>query len=226
MSVSCIVPFRSTDPYREELFELVMSRIMTLMPDWELVVGDCEGEFSRSAARNAGASFAEGDVLVFCDADTVWNADFLDAAVDLAKPWALPYSMYYNLNEKATEALLDDDSMDDLVVPSESEYDHALDYVISGTVVVTREAYDTVGGYDERFIGWGYEDDAFATALTAFYGGPQRVDGFVCHLWHPVDNGDAFDHPYIDHNRKLHQQYKQAARNENSMRLYLNERPQ
>lgn len=229
MSVSCIIPFRSDDPIREELFEITLGRIMTYFPDWEIFIGDNEGEFSRSKARNSGASFAQGDTLVFCDADTIWNPDYLLAAEILAdNGWALPYTMYYNLTEDATEAILRCDTFDLLMEPEPEEYEHALDYVISGTVVVPRKAFEEVGGYDERFIGWGYEDDAFATALTSLYGPPERVDGgFVCHLWHPVEGVDGFDHPYIGFNRALHKTYKQAASyGPEQMRVLLDQRPQ
>lgn len=215
VSVSCIIPFRSSDPHREELLDMTYGRIMSYFPEWEVIIGDNEGqEFSRSAARNAGASFASGEMLVFCDADTIWNPEQLEMALQVvhdSDSWCLPYTMYYNLNELATEAILQCDEYDLLVEPEEEEYDHALDYVISGTLVLPRFAYDAVGGYDERFIGWGYEDDAFSIALTNLVGHVQRVEGFVCHLWHPVASDEGFGQPHIEHNRRLWQAYKQAA---------------
>ena len=41
-------------------------------------------------------------------------------------------------------------------------------------LVVHREAYEAVGGHDERFLGWGSEDQAFALALTVLVGQPLR----------------------------------------------------
>lgn len=52
-----------------------------------------------------------------------------------------------------------------------------------GLLLVTREAWQTVGGYDESFIGWGYEDSDFNLRLLR-HAGWDRVPGNAWHLYH------------------------------------------
>src|SRR5690606_19624942 len=51
--------------------------------------------------------------------------------------------------------------------------------------VVTRNLWETVGGFDERFGGWGHEDRAFLHGAELLFGGRRRVRGGQCVLWHP-----------------------------------------
>jgi len=55
-----------------------------------------------------------------------------------------------------------------------------------GLLVVSRAAWDRVGGYDERFIGWGHEDSDLHTRLLA-EAHWDRIEGQAWHLWHPRD---------------------------------------
>ena len=56
---------------------------------------------------------------------------------------------------------------------------------VSSVVVVSRKQWDLIGGFDEQFKGWGFEDTAFAAAAATF-GGIVRMDGEVIHFWHPT----------------------------------------
>jgi hypothetical protein len=47
-----------------------------------------------------------------------------------------------------------------------------------------RAVFDDLGGFDERFKGWGFEDMAFQSAICGLYG-YERIPGDVVHLWHP-----------------------------------------
>ncbi len=53
-----------------------------------------------------------------------------------------------------------------------------------GTLAIRRSAYDAIGGFDERFVDWGGEDDEFFDRCRALR---QHSFGFLpfVHLWHP-----------------------------------------
>jgi GT2 family glycosyltransferase len=50
-----------------------------------------------------------------------------------------------------------------------------------------RDDVERVNGFDERFVGWGYEDDDFARRLYKAGVEPRSVieDARALHLWHP-----------------------------------------
>lgn len=225
MKVSVLVPYRYSSLHKQKLFDFVMSRIYCTL-GWNIVVGDAPGEFSRGGSINRAAELSDADVFVLCDADTIANPEYLQAAVDIAPAsgWVLPYTMYYNLDEIETEHIVTSPSTIRLLPPKHSI--HALDYVVSGILVLSREAFEAVGGYDERFIDWGFEDDAFASSLKSLVGPTVRIEGFVSHLWHPIENatGNPFDHPFIDHNRALGLRYLKAQRDPVIMKALVAER--
>ncbi|NLG35632.1 MAG: glycosyltransferase [Lentisphaerae bacterium] len=50
-----------------------------------------------------------------------------------------------------------------------------------------REDVERINGFDENFVGWGYEDDDFARRLYKAGAAPRSVieDARALHLWHP-----------------------------------------
>jgi hypothetical protein len=54
-----------------------------------------------------------------------------------------------------------------------------------------REAFEAVGGWDERFRGWGGEDHSAMRAVDTLYGPHKTLPGQVLHLWHPVLSKDG-----------------------------------
>ncbi len=56
-------------------------------------------------------------------------------------------------------------------------------------VAIRRDCFDEVGGFDEGYEGWGYEDLDFVRRCAERW--PlRRVDGEVVHLWHGDRNDD------------------------------------
>jgi hypothetical protein len=52
-------------------------------------------------------------------------------------------------------------------------------------IVIPRAVWDDLGGFDERFRGWGFEDMALQSIVVGLYG-HERIAGDVYHLWHPI----------------------------------------
>lgn len=216
MNVSVLIPYRPFDNYRREhILRFVKHRMELGFPDWEIVFGiddpnDLTEPFNRSRALNEAARNSYGDVLLICDADTICNETYLWQALKMIESgasWVFPYEMYYNLNQAYSDKILGQMADRQWKRPSDTDVEFALDYVVSGMLMVRRDLFETVGGFDEKFIDWGYEDDAFNLMLTAFGGESQRVpEGFVTHIWHPP--GLQFESPYIDSNRALFREYK------------------
>lgn len=185
-----LVPRRDDNGPRDALWEWCRGwweREQSHMP---IVEGyHTDGLFNRSAALNRAAQIAgDWDVAVIIDADVVCDPDLVKQAVMLADAtgsMVLPHTERRDLNAAGSERIRAgfDGSWERYVHRTYSaENGHPS---VSSVVVISRRQWDRIGGFDEQFRGWGYEDTAFAAAAQTF-GGVIRLPGVVWHLWHPT----------------------------------------
>lgn len=166
--VCCCVPFFGGDPFRLGNLERVLAHLRDAFGDNVFVE---EGE-SQAQARNQ-IKWSRDFVLYFNDADSLVPHDQIREACELAgaEPGLVfAYTDYIRLDPEG--------------VPCE----HIAGSGSSGAVAISRQCFEEVGGYDERFTGWGYEDLDFARRCAARW--PiRRVPGELRHLWHPPAGG-------------------------------------
>jgi predicted glycosyltransferase involved in capsule biosynthesis len=209
MKVSVLIPWRTDKGQREKNFWRVVHQYKEILgKDIEIVVADSGDEiFNRAASRNAGFSSSTGDIVIFADADTLPTPSGLNKAIEAIHTgslWAYPFDMYYSLTEGPSRKLIADESTD-IDRPSSGEYDFLMKS-IAGVLVFSREAFIQSGGYNEDFVGWGYEDDEFNTVCGQILGHPFRANReFVVHLWHPRTEEETWEQPNIEDNLKLSQ---------------------
>lgn len=214
-----LVPRRAGDPRRDATWEYVRAH-------WEamgLPIHEGhhdEGPFNAAAARNEAARLAgDWEVAVFVDADTVMlDHSPVRKAIALAArsgQFVRPYDRYW---------MTDEDSADELIrTGARPRRARRLGSGFHGGVnVVPRRLWDDVGGYDERFRGWGWEDTAFEYACRAL-GGFHQLPGEVFHLWHPISGDRSSDNPQYQANIALGHRYERATRR-SAMRALLDER--
>lgn len=213
--ISILIPFRSDGGHRDRLLDWVVQRWSVLLPDAEIVLSDGVGEggvFSRSRARNLAVQKASGDLLIFADGDTTisWAGCKEALALFEYEVWALPYTRYYNLTEHSTEEQITQSPGGPLLRTPDAEYIfpslHHPEPAVSGVIMVARSAFEKIGGYDERFIGWGLEDRVFVMELEHEFGRGSRVSGPAYHLWHPAPEEERFGQPFFEHNRALYRE--------------------
>jgi predicted glycosyltransferase involved in capsule biosynthesis len=229
---SIIIPWRTDSGPREELMRRVVNR-WTFMFGTSVDVWLCDSgaeEFNRSASRNAGAERAHGDVLVFADADTfIPFKHQLITAIDIVSRrggWAHPFTWYHALKEEPTEALkakLDSAEGRDIPIPTNIPTEFCMKSW-AGILVIGRSNFEAVGGYDERFQGWGYEDTAFKVACDTLIGAAVRVQGDVYHLWHPAPISETWDQPWAAQNNRILDRYNSLAGNKEAMHALILER--
>lgn len=210
MEVSVCIPYGYRSDWEAILLETVSARWRHYFPEWEVSVGSSEADpFNRSEARNKAAAATSGDILVFCDADSTFAfPEEIEAAVELAsseEPRWSSCKLYFMATQKWTEALLIGESEDDPV-----ETEKVLSAVPGGILVIPRQMFDAVGGFDEGFVGWGYEDSAFLAAMSGMFG-RGAFWGDVIHLWHPKNRLDRQGQPWFSHNRRRYNQWHEAA---------------
>ena len=184
LQVAICVPRRPDGGRRDELW----SFCSTWWSDrfaWPIHEGEhLDGPFNRSTAINTAAQAAgDWDVALIIDSDVVAEPDQITAAIDAAHTTGrltLAFDRYVNLDHRMTDRVLAGHSGTWEPGARYKMTDH-----LSSILAVPRRLWDTVGGFDERFVGWGHDDVAFAQACRVLGGGIDRTPGTVWHLWHP-----------------------------------------
>lgn len=225
MTVSILVPFRPDGGLRDLVWSWLRRRYTMLLPEAEIVTADDPGEhFSRAASFNLAAAEAQGDILLMVDADAVVSAEQLEGAIAQADDSAgmvLAYCRYLYLTERAShEIMAGPVDRGPRPIP---EHEWEQWGSVSSVVAVSRKTWDVVGGFDPRFRGWGFEDNAFFYACQTLVAPHRRVEGDVLHLWHPPSPGLDPSVETYQANHALNERYGAACDDPDAMREVLGE---
>lgn len=222
--VSVLIPYQPDGGPRDEAFRWIRDFYGMMMPEAQLCVGELEGEtFSRSRSINLAAAHAERNVYVIADADIIYDPGLIAKSMEwLANGrWVIPFSYMNRLSETYSKRLLERPAEWPIQMEVDTLPSHAA-YFVGGLNVLTRDFFEKVGGYDERFIGWGGEDDAFAHSLDTLAGEHVRLEGEIIHFWHPFVGPEG--NPHYASNYKLYDRYKAAKGKMEEMGRLIGER--
>jgi len=165
-----------------------VSRVKDELPGWVRYIHTPLPEenmpYSRSWAFNVGAAAARSDVLVLHDNDmlvpSIYAFEVLkhyrsgDEVVNLKR-------FIFYLDEKTTKQVCDSNELSS----SNTVTNIMQNAEGGGSLGVSKSAYFTIGGFDERFIGWGGEDNEFWERAQT-----RKVHPYgylpIIHLWHPA----------------------------------------
>ncbi|OIJ18533.1 hypothetical protein BKP45_18995 [Anaerobacillus alkalidiazotrophicus] len=224
-NVSVLIPFKPDKGIREDLFKWVTTFYQNVLPEVEVCIGENHDHpFNKSKAINLAAKNATKDVFVIADADIVYNPQIIVKSIELLdkNAWVIPYSKCLDLSEKSTRNLLN--VQPKWPFPIEVEYNERHKnnpnyQSIGGVIVLRRQSFSIVRGFDERFRGWGREDDAFKDAMNTLCGPYKRIeDDFIYHLWHPKAWNSN-----INNNVQLYKQYVNSIGNVQKMKTLVDE---
>jgi hypothetical protein len=227
VNVRLIVPRRADGGHRDRLWDFCRAYWQMHRPAWEVIEGHHDdGPFNRSAAINRAAE-GEWDVAVILDSDTIVDVDLVEEGIARAHACGrlvLPFDVRCLLDRQGTEKVLAGHRgpWDRFIRHRQTPTDA---YVyISGAQCVPRRLWDDVGGFDERFEGWGGEDDAFHAACMALAGQDPRRDrlkGKAWHLWHRTSRYASHRQPTWKMAKALSDRYIAAAEDWEQMRALL-----
>lgn len=183
-NVVILVPYRPAGDRHRWLYDMVRPELERF--GWPIVEGTCEGErWARAPAVNDAARKAgRWDVAFIADCDTIPDHEGIFRAVTWVRSTgggARPHDERYMLT--AVGSIVAVQRGVEALEPKHFERQWAG----GGLDVVTREAFDAVGGFDERYKGWGYEDSEFHVQLVA-HARWDRLPGECWHLWHPTND--------------------------------------
>lgn len=138
--------------------------------------------YCRSWAFNIGAKQARGSVLVLHDNDMLVPVDYASQTlvrVNLGYEVVNLKRFIFYLDEAHTQAVFDGRAS----LTEEAPEAIVQNLEAGGSVAITREAYERIGGMDESFIGWGGEDNEFWERAQTCKVWPYGCLPIV-HLWH------------------------------------------
>lgn len=172
---------------------------------WPIHTAD-SGDTPFSTARSLNkAADADWDIAVIHDADCWVNLDSIRTAVEQAADLTYAWDRLVTLTREASTRFHEGQRE---FTPGDAERVRPPGRLPpGGPRVVTRELWDRVGGFDPRFKGWGFEDNAFRHVCKQATGGYRRVEGMLYQLWHPRNPND----PYFSRkaaNRRIYQSIK------------------
>lgn len=222
--VVILVPWREQTE-RRVLWDFCRPQWVEHFPDWDIYEGASpDGPFNRSAAINDAARQAgDWDVALIIDADVMVNPPSVRNAVELAAQtdrMVVAHNVRIMLTQHGTEKILKGYEgswrRQGFV---EVEYHDS----VSCAVAVTRRAFDTVGGFDEKFVGWGYEDSSFLIAVEAHFGHHALIAGETWHLWHPHQPETAAKDKLRQANLARHGRYVDARGDRDALQTLIDE---
>lgn len=208
-SISVLIPFKSDGGARSRNWEWLLKRYEKLIPDAEICIGDSDiVPYCRAAALNAAAKKATRNIFLIADADIAFDLWQLEAAYELFSRycWVFPFTGTHFLYEEQTIELVKKDPaiyMTDMNLKGYGYYGNSL----SELFLIPRGYFQEVGGFDERFRGWGLEDRAFAASVDAVCGPHGRVENSeIWHLCHPGTTAPEI----ATHEKIMREDYKDA----------------
>lgn len=180
------------------------------VPDGVTVVRQDDLGFRASAARHLGACAGDGELLLFCDGDTVPAPDYvatlcaaLDGAPDLLVVGRRRYGRFAPTPPGAEPTIEPDEILPDPDWPA-GFYAETADLtrgddlwrgVLSAVCGLHRRLYDAAGGFDPDIVGYGGEDWDLAWRCEQAGGRLRYVADAVA--WH--DGPDWAGRPDADH---------------------------
>jgi len=187
--ISLLIPFRNLEQ-RLDQFAWLEQRWRSLGDDFEVVVSEDDGldPFSRSVGVNNAYKESTADILAVVDADLWLDPQIFLDAVDFItnnpNSWVRPCTDVYRIKKEVTEEIIKQDPVSQFPTITEEDCER-ISVAVGGVCVFSRGQFETVGGMDPRFRGWGGEDNAWNTVMDKKFSRAQRWHKDLYHLWHP-----------------------------------------
>ncbi|WP_432204680.1 glycosyltransferase [Cetobacterium somerae] len=199
--------------------ENVLDYISDLLPKAKFKVKHVYQEdkgFRKTRALNNGVKVSEGDFLIFCDQDLVFGSDYIKTVIENASDKEFINFRPINLTENERNKFIKLQENGEIDYSSfikglPTEYVESVKRtlkkdrnrrifnrlklkkrgikLVGMSYAVSKENYIKVNGYDEKYQGWGYEDDDFGNRLYAagITGKEGITKDIQLHLWHHMD---------------------------------------
>jgi hypothetical protein len=143
--------------------------------------------YSRSLGFNKGFNVSNTDYVILADGDCLLDVNFLNSIHNYYAEFdiffVIPYAnpVYYLSKEETENFILNNE---DNTGDNSKRKTDSLRNASGGIGIISSDNYYRVGGFDERFRGWGVEDDAFHNKCLEFNLRSKRLTAQMVHLYH------------------------------------------
>ena len=162
---SICVPWKPT-PERTPIYEWIKAFYEKHLPEAEIVIGtDDSMPANRAKMRNRAVDQAKHDVIAIVDADVLIHPDDLRNLVKDIKG-LVKYNRSTRLNEEATARILKGPKEWPQITRRDIQRTSTR-RPRGGLFALNKSLFYELGGFDERFQGWGCEDSAFVSKAQA-----------------------------------------------------------
>jgi predicted glycosyltransferase involved in capsule biosynthesis len=226
ITFSIIIPFHSKDPYRKKALGVVMNYYKTLFPYTDILIASNGSDpYSKSSAINKAVKRTKTEFIAIIDADILCPKSSLLTGLKLLEsfPLILPYNNVCDLSRQMSEVLYDKPnySLSTSMLHGKNRHNQK-SVPVGGINLIKKTCFMKINGFDERFTGWGGEDDAFVAASDTICGAHKRLTGNIYHLWHPPKK--AKTNPYYSNNHRIVSEYFMAYNKKEEMLKILSKR--
>jgi len=182
--IAVVIPWRAV-PSRIPAFEKVIDFYKNNFPDFKVITSDSNGEiYNLSQSRNLGAKKAiEGgaEIIIFNDADSFAKPDLIQKAIEYSienNEIVAPYNKMHQHNDAKETSLFFKDfdyklPIGEIVSAPQASPDGSPPtkwYPCSGIIVVPKNIFLELRGFEEKIEGWGPEDLLFHKNYFNRYG--------------------------------------------------------
>jgi len=170
-------------------------------PSARVVFAYNAGPFNKAWGLNVGARHASGGVFLLGDADVIVPGGLAQAAAICASSMQVvkPYRTLVDLTPDETAHVRRGHAGErlDLDPGARRDRDAIGERLVlcGGWFAMRRDAFAALGGFDERFVGWGGEDDAMTLKVELARLTTCELDpGPALHLWHARSHATTLGH--------------------------------
>ena len=215
---------------RAEAFRHVCDWWSAAHPEWPVIVGRCDdddGPWRKGLAVWRALCRVDADVVIMADADVVCSnvVDSVGVVLSGAARWAMPHRMVGRLSAESTSVVYGRG-----LYPrppfrpgaASEAYAKVHRGAPGGGMVVVRSDVAKLIPIDPRFVGWKFEDYAWARALTIIAGHPHMGRELLYHHWHTpaVNSGTSVSVPEPEsESRRLWDRYRSVPHADAMMAL-------
>lgn len=192
-----------------------IDKISEEYPNVKLAFYRNDGVYKRTLCFNKIAKITSNKILCFYDTDTLIKPLYLSRSQDGILSGLIDHVYPYNgvfvdVKKKSRDILanFEFEKLENLLVSRYLGYDNEYlnvihDSSVGGIVMISKEAFLKIGGYNSDFIGWGCEDVEIERRSKS-YNRIARVENDDAICWHlQHDNTIRTEHKHYQNNVNL-----------------------